>query len=283
MNFKMKKLTKFFKEFKLFDILIIVLFLILAAAFFVFFFRQSKYLTIKLKVTEKNVLYASSTPPSWFVYLFKPGMKEKDGLGRTVAEVLDVYFYETAPANKAVYLTMKLRTTYNSRSHEYIYEGTAVAIGEGLRINLEKILAEGLVVEVEGLENPYEEVYFQIKGRLFEIAPIFSETTGVEPFVAESIKVGDKVFDSSGKLMAEILEKEVLPAQKNTFDDKGNVYLKFDPRRKDVFLKLKVKAKKINNEFYFFDDIRIKVAQPLPLHFPNISIYPVITEIKQIQ
>lgn len=277
-----KKTVNFLKKLKFFDFLIISLFLVLAISFFFFFFRQSKYITVKLKITEKNVLYAGTTPPSWFVYLFKKGMREKDGLGRTNAEVLDVYFYDTAPANKAVYLTIKLRTTYNNRSREYKYKGTIVAVGEGLRINLEKILAEGLVVEVEGLESPYEEVYFQIKGRLMESDPVFSETTGVEPFVAEEIKVSDKVFDSSGKLMAEVIEKEILPAQKNTFDDKGNVYQKLDPRKKDVFLKLKVRAKKINNEFYFFDDVRIKVGQFLPLHFPNISIYPIITEIKQI-
>lgn len=281
----MKKIVKFFKSFKAFDFVITFLLIFLAIAFFLFFFRQSKFLTVKMKITEKNVLYASTTPPSWFVYLFKEGMVEKDGFGRVNAQVADVYFYDTTPTNKAVYLTIKLRTTYNNRSREYKYKGTTVAVGEGLRINLEKILVEGLIVEVEGLENPYEEVYFQVKARLMEntTSSVFSETTGVEPFVAESIKIGDKVFDSSGKLMAEVVEKEVLPAQKNTFDDKGNVYSKTDPRKKDVFLKLKVRAKKINNEFYFFDDIRIKVGQSLPLHFPNISLYPVITEIKQIQ
>jgi len=281
----MKKLIKFFKKLKLFDILIIILFLILTGAFFVFFFRQSKYLTVKLKVSEKNVLYAWSTPPYWFANLFKPGMKGKDGLGRVTAEVLDVYFYESAPANKALYLTLNLRTTYNTRSQEYVYEGTPVAIGDGLRVNFGKITVEGLVIEVEGLKNPYEEVFFQVKAQYFDLKEnsVFSETTGVEPFVADSIKIGDKVFDSSSKIVAEVIGKEALPAKKNTFDDKGNVYLKLDPRKKDVFLKLKIRAKKINNEFYFFDDIRIKVDQVLPLHFSHISIYPVITEMEQIQ
>jgi len=282
MNFKIKKLTKFLAKLRLFDILIVCLFLILAAAFFVFFFRQSKYLTVKLKVTEKNVLYATTTPPSWFVYLFKPGMKEKDGLGRTNAEVLDVYFYDTSPTNKAVYLTLKLRTTYNGRSKEYKYKGTTVGIGEGIRVNLDKILAEGLVVDVDGLKGDYEEVYFQVRARLVDNSPVFSETTGVEPYLAEAIKVGDKIFDSSGKVMVEVLNKEVLPAQKNTFDDKGNVYQKFDPRKKDVYLTLKVRTKKINNEYYFFDDVRVKIDQILPLHFQKVSLYPIIIDLKQI-
>jgi hypothetical protein len=284
----MKKLIKFFKKFKLFDILIITLFLILTVAFFVFFFRQSKYLTIKLKVSEKNILYSWSTPPFWFANLFKPGMKGKDGLGRTNVEILDVYSYESAPANKAVYLTLRLRATYNTRSQEYIYEGTPLAVGDGLRINFGEIIAEGLVVEADNLKNPYEETFLEIDTQYFNfnvnnLNSVFSETTGIEPFVADSVKIGDQVLDSSGKVMAEVIGKEVLPAKKNTFDDKGNVYLKFDPRKKDLFLRLKIRVKKINNEFYFFDDVRIKVDQILPLHFSAVSIYPVITGVRQAQ
>lgn len=274
-----EKSTSYLRNLKFFDFLVISLFIVLGISFFFFFFRQSKYITVKLKITEKNVLYAYSAPPSWFVYLFKEGMKERDGLGRVNAEVLDVYFYDTTPANKAVYLTLKLRATYSSRSRGYKYKGKVVAAGEGLRINLEKILAEGLIVEVEGMESPFEEVHLQVKAQIVEIDRVFSETTGTEAYIADAIRVGDKVFDSSGRFMAEVMEKKVQPAQKNTFDDKGNVYQRFDPRKKDIFLTLKVRAKKINNEFYFFDDVRIKVSGDLPFHFKDISIYPVVTEI----
>jgi hypothetical protein len=278
----MKRVVKFFGRVKLFDFLIAFLLFVLAVSFLVFFFRQSKFLVVKLKITEKNVLYAQTTPPYWFVYLFKEGMREVDGLGRTTAEVVEVYFYDSSPTNKAVYLTVKLRTTYNSRTKEHQYKGMTVAVGEGLRINLPKVLAEGLVVEVEGKENPYEEVSLQVRTQLIEERPVFSETTGVEVFVADSIEVGDKVLDSSGKAIAEVLEKEAFPARKITFDDRGNIYQKLDPRLKDVFLKLKVRAKKINNEYYFADDVRIKVDLVLPLHFQGVSIYPTIIEISKI-
>lgn len=278
----MKKKLSFFKKLQFFDYLVAGFFLLLAGAFFIFFFRKGRYLTVRVKVTERNVLYASSTPPSWFVYLFKKGMKEKDGLGRLSAEITDVYFYDSKINKKAVYLTLKLRTTYNRRTGEYKYKGIPVVVGEGLRINFEKILVEGLIVEVEGLKNPYEEVYFKVKVQLQEKNQVFSETTGVDPFVAEAIKVGDKVFDSKGEVVAEVLTKEIYPAKKNTFDARGNVYQKTDPRLKDVFLTLRIKAKKIHNEFYFLDDIRLKVNSVIPLHFRNLSIWPIITEISKI-
>lgn len=269
----------FFKKIQLFDCLFVSVFLLIVAAFFIFLFRKSDYLNVRLKITDKNILYAYSSPQSWFVYLFKKGMVGKDSLGRVNAEIIDVYYYDTSPSTKAVYLAIKLRTAYTSRSQEYRFKGTPVAIGEGLRINFGKILAEGLIVGIEGLENPYEQVDLKVKTRLMDNSPNFLETTGVELFVAEAIRIGDKIFDSSGKIMAEIIDKKVLPAQKNTFDDRGNVYQSLDPRKKDVFLTLKVKAKKINNEYYFFDDLRIKVNENLPLHFKNLSVYPVIIEI----
>ena len=277
----MKLFLKKIRKLKIFDWLLILIFLILAIGFFAFFFRQSKQLTVRLKITEKNVLYTSSTPPSWFVYLFKSGMSEKDGFGRINAEVLDVYFYDTAPAHKAVYLTLSLKTTYNGRSQEYKYKGNSVVVGESLRVNLDGILAEGLIVGVDQAKDQLEYDWFKVEARLMENST-FTETTGIELFIADALSSGDKIFDSDGDVMVEILSKKVLPAEKNTFDDRGNVYEKFDPRKKDVFLTLKVKAKKINNEYYFFDDNQLKINQILPLNFTNISVYPVVTDIEEI-
>ncbi len=279
----MNKKNSIFKRFQLFDYIILASFSLLTVAFFIFFFRKSHYLTVKVKITEKNILYANTDSPSWFAYLFKKGMKEKDGLGRVKAEVMDVYFYDNSIDKKAVYLTLKLKTTYNNRTGENKYEGTSVVIGEGLRIKLEKILVEGLIVEIEGLKNPYEEVNFLVQAKLLDYNSTFSETTGVENFISDNINIGDKVFDSNNQIVAEIVDKKVYPAQKNTFDNSGNVYGKFDPRLKDVFLTIKLTTKKINNEYFFLDDISLKTNRTIPLHLQNISVWPMITEISEIK
>lgn len=269
----------FFKKLQLFDYLIIILFGIFAVAFFIFFFRKSDYITAVIKITDKNILYADSRSPSWFVYLLKPGMSQKDGLGKINAEILDVYYYDTSPDKKAVYVTLKLKTVYSSKNNSYKYQGEPVVIGGALKINLERVLVEGLVVEVQGLKNSYEEKILRVKTKLTNTDSTYSETEGVDPYVADAVSVGDKVYDSSGRVMVEVLEKEVLPAQKNTFDDRGNVYLKSDPQKKAVLLTLKISTKKINNEYYFFDEIPVKVGTYLPTHFKSISLYPVITQI----
>lgn len=276
----MKKFA-FYRKLHLVDYLLLSIFSFLVLTFLIFFFRAGKYVKVTVKVTDKNILYSQNTPPSWFAYLFKKGMKEKDGLGRINAEIMDVYYYDSFLNQKAVYLTLNLRAVYNNRTGQYKYEGSPLSVGEGLRINLEKILIDGLIVRVEGLENLYEEAFYILKTQLIELDSVFPETTGVEPFVAEAIKIGDKVFDSRGDTVVEVLGKEVYPAKKNTFDNFGNIRQNVDPRKKDVYITLKVKAKKISNELYFLDDNRLKINSMIPLHFEGLSIWPTITEIKK--
>lgn len=277
----MMKKFEFYKKLHLVDYLLLSIFFFLAIAFLIFFFRSGEYVKVTVKVTDKNVLYSQSTPPSWFVYLFKKGMKTKDGLGRTNAEIMDVYYYDSDLDQKAVYLTLSLRAVLNNRTGQYKYEGNPLSVGEGLRINLEKMLIDGLIVEVEGLDSLYEDVFYILKTQLINENSVFLESTGVEPFVAEAIKVGDKIFDSKGDIIVEVLKKDVYPAKKNTFDNFGNIRQNLDPRRKDVNLTLKVRTKKIFNEAYFLDDIRLKVNNTIPLHFENISIWPTVTEIQE--
>lgn len=266
-----------------FDRAIIIAFLILASAFFVFLFRKVTYTTIKLRLTERDVLYTYNAPPSWFVNLFKPGMTEKDFLGRPEAKIIDVYSYDNpnGPPNnqKIIYLTITLKTVYSKKKNTYTYKGDPLIVGGPLRINFDKILAHGLIVEMQGLQNNYQTKSVTIKVQIKDFNPVFLETSGIDQDLADAIRVGDRVRDSSGDTIAEILEKEVRPARKTTIDFYGNPHETIDPRRKDVYLTLRIKAKEINDELYFFDDIRIKINSVIFLNFPNVTISPTITDI----
>jgi len=279
------KYNKYLSRMKLVDKLIVLALIIGALGFVVFFFRKTETISIELKVTEQDVLYANSAAPSWFANLFKPGIKTKDGLGRTIAEVTRVYSYDEVhpynrdPSKKALYITMDVATTYNSRTGEYKFRGTTLAVGEAFRISLGNLLVQGLITDIEGLDNPYQEREVLVETVLQETYQPFAETTGVDDFIVEAINEGDQVFDSEGSPVVTVVEKRVTPAEKNTFDDRGNVYLRQDPRKNDLYLTLRVKANEINGELYFFDNLRLQINSAIPLHFENISIYPMITKI----
>jgi hypothetical protein len=232
-----------------------------------------------VKITEDSILYVRNNPQAWFVYLFKEGMRERDGLGRTSAEIEKVNYYDSGEAKKAVYLNLRLRVDYNKRSRNYLYKGKPLLIGSPIKIEFEDIITEGLVTSVEGVDDPRKDVELIVKSQIFDLNPVFPETNGVQPFLAEAINVDDKVRDSNGREVITVLEKTEEAAKKIVTNDKGEVFLRRDPVKKDVYLTLKLLVRQINDEYYLFDDIQVKIGNGIPIHTVNYSIWPVVTEI----
>lgn len=279
------KLRRHAQKLSFFDTLMVGLFFVVAVTTFTFFFRKTSYVTVRVRVTDRDVIWVYYNPPSWFVYLFKEGMKEKNFLGTTTAEITDVYYYDSFTQTnevinkKTVYLTIRLRANYNKRTGEYKYNGIAVSAGEALKINFGNILVNGLITEVEGLSSSYETVYPVLKAQIKDNNAVFLGTTGVDQTTADALTAGDKVLDSNGNVAAEILKKEVFPAKTVTFDTFGAPHEYPHPRKKDIYLTVRVAAKKIGDELYYFDDFLVKIGAWIPLNFPKINVTAQITEI----
>jgi len=266
------------KNLGLFDFLMIGFLILIIVFFAVFFSRKTKYLEVTIKITENSILYAKNNPQAWFVYLFKPGMKEKNGLGQTSAEVEKVYFYDVSEAKKAAYIDLKLKTNYNRQSQNYSYKGKALLVGSPIKIELQDVLIEGLVTAVEGLPDPRKEVELIVKSQILENNLVFPETNGIPIFLADAVKVGDKFYNSENKAVVTVLEKNEELAKKIVTNDKGEVFLRRDPLKKDVYLTLKLLAKQTNNEYFLFDDLQIKIGNGIPILTESYSVWPVITE-----
>lgn len=273
---KKVKIKEIFKRFNFVDYLLAIVFLFICLAFYLIFFRRSSYTTIALKVTERNILYLNNSPPYWYVDYLQKGIQEKDGLGRVTAELIDIYSYDSNLDKKAAYLTIKLKTVYSRRNNENKYKGTTIAVGEGLRINFQNLLVEGIVTKVEGMKIEYPEKELIVKTGLFYEYNAFREIEGVKPFLAEAIKVGDTVKDSKGTIVAKLIEKKVLPAKRYTFDYQGNVFQKNDPQFVDLLLVFKIKTKEVNGRSFFLDDNPVLINSVLPIHFQQVDLYPTI-------
>jgi len=273
------KLQNKLKNLGLFDFLIIIFVIFLAVGVGVFFFRGTRYIETTVKITEDSILYVRNNPQAWFVYLFKEGMRERDGLGRTSVEIGKVKFYDSGEAKKAVYLNLKLKANYNKRSQNYTYKGKPLLVGNPIKVELEGIIAEGLVTAIEGIPDTRKEVEIVVKSQVVDYNLIFPETIGIQPFLANAIRVDDRVKDSNGKEIIRILEKTEEAAKKIVTNDKGEVFLRRDPVKKDVYLTLKLLVKQINDEYYLFDDVQVKIDNRVPIHTSKYSIYPLVTEI----
>jgi hypothetical protein len=280
----MKKLINKAKQLTLFDRILIFLTIIGIAFFALIFFRKSTFVTATVKINENNIQYnlwdiEHLGTRAWFAQFFKKEMKETDGLGRIMAEIVDVRSYDTEPARKAVYLTLKLNAVYERASGKYTFKGRPLLIGSPVKLNLGSLFVEGLVTHVEGIKDPRKWETVIVEAQIREEEPTYPDTSGTSPHIAEALQVGEEIKDDQGRIIIKIIEKKIEDAKRLVTTSDGRVVTKRNPLRKDVYLTLEVQISKIHNRYYIFDDIPLLIGEEIPINTPVISVWSEVTKI----
>jgi hypothetical protein len=268
------KLKKVLKKTNLswFDLFVLVCGVSLLLAFFLFFYRKNEVITIRVKVTDQEVLYANTQPLNWYANHFKVGDSEADALGRTITEITHVQVFPTSAKTSVVYLDLNVRATYDRKTKTYSARGRNLSFGTPLRFSLGKVTFDGIVVDFPNMNQ-------SINQRELIVT---SSAKNVEPYFSPSLHIGDKITDSNGKVFAEITSIETSPAKKVTQTSSGELLLKKDPYFVDLEIKVKVDAKVIDGVSYFFDDSPLKIGEIIPLNLNNVSLFPVISRIENL-
>ena len=270
----MKIIKGLLKNFSWFDYSALLVILIVALVVFFFFYRKSEYVDIRIKVTDQNVLYAWNYPQNWYANSFKKGDVERDVLGRVITEIKNVESFNIDDLRKAVYLDLRVRATYDSRTKLYSARGKALNFGSPVRFSLSGVTFDGIVTEFPNSELQ-ENLIIDSKKVDVLVRGIQETEKGkefVEPEVVDSIKVGDKIVDSNSRLLAEVLEIETNLAERVTEDDRGNLLLRHDPFYKDALITLNLRAKTVNNESYVFDDFPLRLGKEVELTFSDVFV-----------
>ena len=279
----MRIFKKHLKNIKLFDLITVSIVVIGIFVFALIFFRKSSSITVTVNVGQNDAISYTTflnrpSTRSWFASLFHEGMVEKDGLGRIQAEVKDVYIYDRSPSIQTIYLKTKLKAIYSKSSNTYTYKGTPVLVGSKIKMDLEGVHVEGLVTNIEGLNNEKEVRKVVVESQLREDNPIFQGTVGTKDYLADSISIGDVVLDNNGNVILKILDKRVVPAKQIVTTSDGRVLAKDHPTRKDIYLSLEIRTTIIGGQNYFLDDLPVLVDQPIPVNTSKYSIFPIVTK-----
>lgn len=282
MNLRNINLKKIIKNLGVFDYLLIGVFIVGVVVFAYIFFRKSSYITVTVKAGEDNVTWGSASSKSWFSQLFYKGMREKDGIGRTQAEVLDVFSYDTEANRKALYIKVKLKSVYSKASGQYTYKGKPVLVGGTVKLLLNNINFEGLIVNIEGMKDPRERVKLRIESRLDGYG-LYQDSIGALPYLIDSIKAGDRVYDSNGNTIIFVENKRVEESKRLVTTSDGRVLVKTNPLLKDMYITAIVDSTKVGGRYFIFDDITLSIGWGLPINLPFVAIYPTITKITEVQ
>jgi hypothetical protein len=272
-------LKKISKRLTIFDYISIALAAGVIVILGLFFFRRLEWVEVEVKVAPADFFWSEKQPPYWLANNLSVGDSELDSLGRKVVEVTEVRVFEREEDKKVIYLRLKLRAVKDSRKKQYRFKSKPLAIGESVELQLSNIFLNGLVIYIEGVPDTRVWEEKVVEAKVAHWSEIFPETLGMLPWRAEAIKIGDEMGDTQGRVVAEVLDKKVKPAEKVVVTDDGRVLLRRDPIKKDVTLTVKLKTFKQEGVNYFLDDIKVKVGSPFLLALPEIDIWPEITKI----
>lgn len=274
----MKAIKKVLKKLTYFDIALIVLLTILFLGFFFFFYRKAEYANIRVKVTDQEVLYARTLPTTWYANQFVVGDVERDALGRVISEIVGIERFNVKSDKKVVYLDLRVRATYDTRTKLYSARGRPLIFGTPVRFNFSKVTFDGIVTEFpnSSAQKNLKITNTKVTALLRGIEP---EKVPDEPEILKAVKVGDKIYDSNGKVLAEVLDLKIRPAERVTQTTQGELLLRHDPLYKDALFTLNIRSKILDNEPFMFDNIPFKIGERLPLNFEDVSLFPVIIKI----
>lgn len=274
------KKSRFLKSLTWFDYSALIIVFIVALVGFFFFYRKSSYVDIRVKVTDQEVLYAWNYPQNWYADRFKVGDVERDAVGRVVAEIKNIESFNIDQLRKAVYLDLNVKSVYDTRTKVYYSRGKPLAFGTPVRFNFSGITLDGIITEIPNSEYQQN---IEIKDSIVIVIVrgIKQEEEPVEPRILESIKKGDKMVDSNGKIIAQVIDIKLSRAERVVENSAGELLLRYDPLYKDALVTLRLRTKIFNEEAYIFDDLPLKAGVEIPLIFKEVSVASKIIDVVQ--
>jgi len=253
----------FINKLNIFDYLIIFL-LLFVLIFFIHNRLQRRVVWTNVRVAVENVdwWYGSGTPPRyWYGNNLLAGAQAKDAFGQTVAEVVDIDNYDQGGPYRMIYVDLKLRVDFDKNKNQYLYEFKPLSVGSSLIINFPQHQLRGIIVQTGADEIDY----------FFKTIRVVKN--GVYKPIADQIKEGDKAYDSSGNVVAEIIEVKKAVTNFYTFSDiRGEMIKTFNPDYSDLDIVLKVKAFNTLDRDFYINNTVLKVGSKIWLQFKDYAI-----------
>ena len=264
-----------------FHVVLILLVISVGIGFFYIFLRKPTYLSVEIKVGSEAVYYEGGTTKAWLSQFIHEGMTEKDGLGKTIADVVKIRSYDTANT-KAMYATTRILAVYNRNSNQYTFRGKPLLVGSTIRLYLDRVLVDGLITYIEGVPDPRIKKRLVVEAQLINETNVFPEVSGVKQHIADAITEGQEVKDSQNNTIIKVIKKREEDAKKIVTTSDGRTFVQTYPLRKDVYLTLEVQALLIGDRYYVLDDIPLIIGWGIPINTKTFVASPEITSIKPL-
>lgn len=260
-----------------------VLFLLAFSAFYYFYHRErsgrSVYISVLL-VPSQTMMISSTTPffgvPYWVDKAVSVGYRELSPFGGVKATVVQKDSYETLNYGRVVDLLLLVNAVYD-RSGVFLFDNKPLSVGSLIDLSLPRVETYGQITYV-GETKP-------VKNNVMLLIHIVRKA--VDRTVADSINIGDSIYDSNHNIVARITGKNQTPSS-----GAGNVEynpitnqqtLTYGSSTVDLDIAVEIKAEKEYGTYYFARTQDVKVNEPVYLPFPDMSLSYTVTSIKEVK
>lgn len=225
--------------------------------------QEDEFVVVDVLGSGKNGWWVQSPrPPSWLVDSIKKGSMELSFSGKKIAEVLAVKSYEEG-ADKVVILTVRLVVTSDEKRGTYRYKQKPLEVGSTVEMLLDNSRVYGSVIRIRGEKDETKEIYKKVRVKLY----------GKRPWLAESMKVGDRVEDDvSNEIQSELLFKKV-ELNEVSISTLSGLKLTRNPILRDIELELRLLVEERGGVIYFANYQPVKIANWLYIPMKNYNLY----------
>jgi hypothetical protein len=273
----LKKIWKFAKKNYFITASFAVILFVGIVSFYKLFAAKPTYVYTKVKLGQGLWWSLQIRPNIWFATSLKKGDKEYDLLGKPAAEILGVKYYPYYyPDQYDVYLTVRLKTSYNKKSDKYLFKRSSVSVGAPIELEFSSAQVSGTVIDLSSKE--FADKYIE--------KTIYLTKKSAYPWEYDAIKIGDKYFDGENNVF-EILGKsasdnpslsvdrfsvnDYIPSTENLGPAYPVIPEVIPEGKKYIVVKAKILVKEKNNQLLFGEEQTIRPGKLFNLFTSNFA------------
>jgi hypothetical protein len=223
--------------------------------------RKTQWISVVVKI-QSDQLWWNSTASPWYAQALSEGQEAFNAFGQKTATISRVQSFETPEGRMEMLTEIQIKASYDVLRRQYEYNYQPLLIGKSLEIPFTTFSFTGMVV---GINSHITYVDKTIEARLLAI----------HVWKITGLAKGLQAKDSAGNIIAEILDINIQNAHvyeiTDTYGRRFVVHAE-DATRKDVTMKLKIKAIQYNGALYSVYGSPIKIGSPISIQFPRTSL-----------
>ena len=261
----MKKFIKFSRENYFIVIFGLIILFVGVVSAKKLFFTKPTFIYTKVKVGQGLWWAGGQKPGIWLANSIKKGDVERDLLGRSIAEVLNVRYYPWYAIDQYdIYLTVKLRINSLGKSKKYNFKRSALGVGAPIELELPSVQVSGTVIEIS--QKPFEDQYTE--------KTVYLTKQFAYLWEYEAIVIGEGFFDGEN-LVFQVIDKKS-DEKKNIISPQKTVGtniigMSISESRQTITVKAKVMVKENDGRFVFGEEQKLFVGKTFNILAPSFA------------